>query len=332
MSRPAAHAHSGLRSHLGRPSLSALLVSGLLLLLATAGCEPQRTPADAPGAGAPPMIRVSTADTAWTPDSASVRLFRVVMERAVEEDWHERPVGELVQAVGLQFRGQPYEAGMLDEPDTETLICRLNGFDCVTFVETSLALARIIRAQDYTYDAFLRHVRDTRYRGGQMDGYCSRMHYFTEWIADNAARGAVRDVTQEVGGERLDKTLGFMSAHRDAYPRFATDDALYRCIQEMEARLADHEIYYVPQDRIHEAYDQLQAGDLVALATDIEGLDVTHTGLVYKGPDGATGLLHASTTGGVMVSPDLQAYVQNVDVQIGIVVARPQPTGRNPST
>ena len=71
-------------------------------------------------------------------------------------------------------------------------------------------------------------------------------------------------------------------------------------------------------------YDRLQAGDIVATATHIDGLDVTHTGLVYDNGDGTRGLLHASTSGGVKVSPDLQSYVQGVDSQIGIIVARPQ--------
>ena len=51
-------------------------------------------------------------------------------------------------------------------------------------------------------------------------------------------------------------------------------------------------------------------------------LDVTHTGMVYKGDDGSTGLLHASTSGGVKISPDLEDYVQGMKSQTGIIVAR----------
>jgi hypothetical protein len=72
-------------------------------------------------------------------------------------------------------------------------------------------------------------------------------------------------------------------------------------------------------------YDRLNAGDIIALVTNIEGLDVTHTGLVYDDGNGGKGLLHASTSGGVIVSPDLQRYVTNNRRQIGILVARPQP-------
>ncbi len=298
-----------------------LLLVTVMLLLAGCGGSDASPPEEAPT----PVQAASAADTAWTPDATTRRLFQEVMAYARAHDLHERPLGEVMQALGLRFRGQPYVAGMLDAPATEKLICRLDGFDCVTFVETALALARTVRAQEDRFAAFMRHVQEGRYRGGAMDGYCSRLHYFSEWIADNERRGHVRNITEALGGEPLDKTLDFMSTHREAYPRFATNDSLYRCIGQMEARLADMELHYIPQDRIHAVYDRLEAGDIVALATSIDGLDVSHTGLVYKGPDGATGLLHASTSDGVTVSPDLQSYVQHVDVQIGIVVARPLP-------
>ena len=245
------------------------------------------------------------------------------MDYARAESLSARPIGAIVQAVGARFIGEPYVVGPLDQTSSEVLVCRLDGFDCFTFVEAALALARGIKQQDVSYAGYAQRTRAGRYRGGQMDGYCSRLHYFTEWIADNERRGVVKNVTQELGGERLDKTLDFMTTHRDRYPRFAEDDSLFACLQEMEERLAERPVYFIPQDHIRAAYDQLQAGDLLAMATDLGGLDVTHTGLAYKGEDGRVGLLHASTDGGVKVSPDLQSYVQNVEHQIGIVVTRP---------
>ena len=259
------------------------------------------------------------------PDSTTQRLFSDVMEYARENDLHEEPVGQVMQKIGLQFRGKPYMAGLLDVPSKETLICRLDGFDCVTFVESALALATAVKQQDYDYETYARLMRDQRYRGGEMDGYCSRLHYFSEWIADNEARGNVRNITEEIGGEPLDKEIDFMSQHRDSYARFATNDSVFQCILDMEERLGNVSLHYIPQDRISAIYDELEAGDIIATATDIEGLDVTHTGLVYENEEGQTGLLHASTTGGVKISPDLQSYIQDNNKQIGIVVARPTP-------
>lgn len=257
------------------------------------------------------------------PDSTTRRLFEEVMAYARAENLHERPFGEIMQTIGLRFEGTPYVTGMLDEPEEETLIVNLTGFDCVLFIETVLALAQGIAQEDYAYATFADNVRALRYRDGVMNGYCSRLHYFSEWIADNENDGTIENLTDDLGGRLLDTQLTFMSEHRDAYPRLAENDSLFQGIQEMEADLAHLDIYYIPQDQIRTVYDRLQPGDILATATDIGGLDVSHSGLVYKGPDGSTGFLHASTTGGVKVSPDLQRYVEKNKRQIGIVVARP---------
>lgn len=257
------------------------------------------------------------------PDTATKRLFNDVMAFARAERLHERSFGEIMQAVGMQFLRTPYVAGMLDEPEQETLIVDLTGFDCVLYVEAVLALARGIAVEDYTYKTFAGYIHEQRYRGGAMNGYCSRLHYFSEWIADNEARGAVRNITQALGGRKLDKRLTFMSEHRPSYPRFATNDSLFRGIRTMERDLAGLEVFHIPQDEIHTVYSRLQPGDIIATSTHIKGLDVTHTGLAFDHKDGGIGFLHASTSGGVKVSPDLQDYIQNNKVQIGIVVARP---------
>ena len=270
---------------------------------------------------------VSTPNAAVStpPDTTQAR-FDAVMTFAREQALHEQPMGTAMTTLGMQFLGASYLAGTLDAPDTEQLVARFDGFDCVTFVETMLALARGVAVQDYRYATFAGHLADQRYRDGRIS-YCSRLHYFSEWIASNAARGTVRDMTAELGGIPLGDTLSFMSTHREAYPRFATNDSLWTCVRDMEERLRETPIYYVPQDRIRAVYDRLQTGDIIGMATSIDGLDIAHTGLVYK-HDGKTGMLHASISGSVKVSPDLQRYVQNIDHQIGIVVARPlAPTG-----
>src|SRR5690606_17209327 len=123
-------------------------------------------------------------------------------------------------------------------------------------------------------------------------------------IYDNDRRGQVDDVTQAVGGVPFEKTLDFMTGHRDAYARLA-DDATFACIAGVEASMRERDLFYVPQDRIRAAYDRLRPGDVIATATDIEGLDVTHTGFVYKTPEGGTGFIHASLSGEVKVSDDL---------------------------
>ncbi len=302
--------------------------------LSAAGC--QSDPAQSQSAA--PVRAV--AEEVQGPDSATAARFDSVMAFARAHDLHTEPLGRIMQTIGVRFRGAPYVAFPLDQTSEEQLVCRLDGFDCFTFVEAMLAMARGIKAQDYSFAGYAERTRVQRYEAGAPMGYCARLHYFSDWIAENEGRGFIRNITEELGGVRLDKQLDFMSTHRASYPRLAEtegsqaerrkNDSLLACIRDMEAALADLAIYHIPQDRIRAVYDQLRPGDIIAISTNIDGLGVSHTGLVYKGADGSTGLLHASSASGqVKVSPDLQAYVQSIDHEIGIVVARPVASGAN---
>ncbi|MEM6327880.1 MAG: N-acetylmuramoyl-L-alanine amidase-like domain-containing protein [Bacteroidota bacterium] len=310
----------------------------LVLVLVLGACSPSDVRSssaearlDQPvGESAPPLVRpvvaasVAPADTLVAePDAETARLFASIHTQAEAEEWAALPYGEIVQRVGEALVGQPYVAGLLDEPAEETLVVTLRGFDCVLYVENVLALAEGIAMGETSYEGYVRRVERMRYREGTMGSYCSRLHYFSDWIRDNESRGMLRNVTEAAGGERLDKQITFMSEHRDAYPKLATDDETHACIVNMEAGLADVDLFYIPQDRIAEAYAAMQPGDIIATATDIGGLDVTHTGFVHQ-TDSRTGFMHASSASEqVKVSPDLEDYVQGVRSQIGVVVARP---------
>ncbi len=293
-----------------------LLTPSLFALLILSACASETPAPDI----AAPVARAEAVDAPAAPDSSTRQTFDEVVAYARAENLAARPLGEIVQAVGLRLLGRPYVEGALDRTETEALVVDLTGFDCVTYVENVLALARAVQAGTPSYDAYVANLEALRYRGGRLDGYCSRLHYFTDWMLDNERRGTVRLVTQDFG-EPFDKTISFMSGHRDAYPKLVGNDSLFACIEDVEARLRGHGVYYVPQDRIRSIYDQLQAGDIVATATDIAGLDVTHTGFVLK-RDGQTGFLHASLTGEVKVSDDLADYIAGNKVQTGIIVAR----------
>ncbi|WP_333182971.1 N-acetylmuramoyl-L-alanine amidase-like domain-containing protein [Microcoleus sp. Pol14D5] len=259
-------------------------------------------------------------ETAAQPED--IARFEKVVQYAKQQNLHDRSIGEIVQAIADNFRGKPYAAGLLDESGEEKLIVTLNKFDCVLFVETVLAIARGIAVQDYDYQNLVNRIEEQRYLNGKMNGYCSRLHYFSEWINDNQKRQTVENITAELGGVPMNKTLNFMSQHRSSYAQMVKDEATYQCIVSQEAELAKTTVNYIPTNRIKSVYSQLKPGDIVAVATDVKGLDVTHTGLVYRNADGNLGLIHASPAGEVTVAYDLQRYIRRVESAIGIVVAR----------
>lgn len=107
-----------------------------------------------------------------------------------------RPVAERLLALSERFLGTPYAHSPLGEgegPDPDPRL-RLDRVDCLTFVETVMALALSDSVEDVV------HVLDSiRYRG--RPEYASRNHLMeAQWLPSNSAKGLVRDVTGELAG------------------------------------------------------------------------------------------------------------------------------------
>jgi Protein of unknown function (DUF1460) len=256
------------------------------------------------------------------PNTADGKRFQQIIEYAKNNQLSQQPLGEIISAIGNQFIGAKYQAGLLDKTTQETLFISLQNFDCLLFVETVLALAKNIYRQDYSYPTFTAQIQNERYRDGKISDYCSRLHYFSEWIADNQKRGNVINITPNLGGITLPKKLNYMSSHWDKYPDTIRTTENYRCIVQMENNLAGIELNYIPQKDIDKIYPQLQTGDIIGVATNINGLDFTHTGFIDRSNPNKIGFLHASPAGKVTIAPDLKTYVGRVKNAIGIVTVR----------
>ena len=231
--------------------------------------------------------------------------------------------GDSLTMIGKTFLGTPYQEKTLEIGATESLVVNLRGLDCTTFVENVLAFGQVIRKKDSSLNAFTNQLETIRYRNGRLAGYPSRLHYFTEWITDNAKKGLVEDITAALNGIILEKTIDFMGTHRSSYP-FLKDDANFAGILEMEAALAKETRCYLPKEEVEKQEGQLRSGDIIALATSIAGLDVTHTGIAIRQNNGRIHLLHASTSGSVVISKEpLADYLKKIKHNIGIIVARP---------
>ena len=264
---------------------------------------------------------------------------REVLERllglARERAWRTLPIGERIGAIGLALRHTPYVAATLEGGDgREVCAVDLRGLDCVTFFETALGFARMLKTGGRTPRALLEQVRFTRYRGGRLRGYASRLHYTSDWLADNARKGVVRLVTRELpGAARLDKRVNFMSTHPAAYPALAADPTLVRAIARIEDRISGRPLVYVPKDKIGDAQALLMTGDIVGFTTSLDGLDCAHAGLCYRDEQGRVRLLHASTTAReVTLDDELAAYLARVPTHTGIIVARPLEPARPDSS
>jgi hypothetical protein len=243
------------------------------------------------------------------------------------------PLGKGEVRVGELAVGTPYEANALeaylraggDPRTTEPLTLSLTHFDCVSLVESCLAVARVARAGGApSWEGFGREVERMRYRDGTRGDYTTRLHYFSEWIADGERRGLVRDLGRSLGGVEDVRPLRFMSQHRDSYTALK-DDQVLQAIAAMERRLDGRARRVVPTARIASVADRIETGDVLAFATSIPGLDVSHSAMAYRDADGVLRVLHAPLSGGtVEVSKTtLPEYVAALARGTGILVARP---------
>ncbi|HZJ01806.1 MAG TPA: N-acetylmuramoyl-L-alanine amidase-like domain-containing protein, partial [Gemmatimonadaceae bacterium] len=204
---------------------------------------------------------------AASPDEARLRAWGAALT-SVGMNRQTMPLGPRAIRVGELAIGTPYEPYTLeayikaggDPKALEPLTVSLTRFDCVTLVESCLAVARASDdGRRPTWDKFSMEVGRMRYRGGKREGYASRLHYFSEWISDGEKRGLVKNLGQELGGVNDTRPLRFMTEHRSSYPALA-DDAVYAAIGEMEKSLDGNPRWVIATDKIPEIQDRIQTG------------------------------------------------------------------------
>ena len=117
-----------------------------------------------------------------------------------------------------QMLDVPYVAGTLDNNEEEQLVVRTDALDCTTFVEMVLALCIADKRGERSFEGFKKALTDVRYRDGILNGYTSRLHYFSDWIRNNEQMGFVKECTSETAESKPKELwLDFMTTHVDSY-------------------------------------------------------------------------------------------------------------------
>jgi hypothetical protein len=229
---------------------------------------------------------------------------------------------QLMLEIGKFFLGSPYVAGALETKRAEHLVVNLREHDCVTFVENVVALAWLIKSRKKSFEAFRRLLQKIRYRQGRLEGYSSRLHYFSDWIYDNQKKGIVRDITAEIGGGPLRKAMAFMTTNPDLYPPLKNAADLQR-MKSVERKISTRSLFFIPKKAVRLLEDRICDGDLIAITTNTKGLDVQHVGFAARVKN-RIHLLHASSTEGkvVLSQKTLYRYLMESRARSGIMVAR----------
>lgn len=217
------------------------------------------------------------------------------VERLLSRAKADRSVATRLDRLSGLLLGRPYEAnGLVGSRDVPEVFCAsVERFDCVTFLESVLALAR---ASDV--DGFVDELRRLRYDGGRVE-WTRRHHYVTGWIRANARVGVVRRVPPGAGATTKDRRL-------DCVPGLPPRRERFTC---------------VPKARLKDLAPRLRTGDLLFFVSTRRDLDVFHGGLVVRVGDRLR-LRHAARSQGGVVEQDLPELVK-AHRMAGILVVRP---------
>ena len=194
--------------------------------------------------------------------------------------------------------GVPYVAGTLDGNEEEQLVVRIDALDCTTFVETVLAFCIADKRGERDFEGFKKALTDVRYRDGNLNGYTSRLHYFSDWIRNNEQMGFVKECTSETACSRPKEIwLDFMTTHVDSYLPMKKDPELVKEMAAHEKNWQGTVVSYIPKENLNLSSDELKIkdGDVLAMVTNIKGLDIVHVGFAFW-KEGKLHLLHASSS------------------------------------
>ena len=229
--------------------------------------------------------------------------------------------GDLIVEIGRLFINKPYKAGTLEDHRKERLIINLSAFDCTTFVETVLALARCVASRKISRNEFRQHLKSIRYRQGKINGYSSRLHYFTDWLKDNEKMKFMTDISRNLGGKPQRKKINFMTAHLELYPALENKTQFAQMLS-VEKNLSRRVFHIIDKNKVNAQKGQIKNGDIIAFAANQEGLDVAHVGFaIWEGK--SLHLLHASKNEGwvVISKKTVFHYLKSNKNFNGIIVA-----------
>lgn len=222
--------------------------------------------------------------------------------------------------------GVPYVAGTLDGNEEEQLVVLVDSLDCTTFVETVLAFCIADKRGERDYEGFKKALTQIRYRDGILNGYTSRLHYFSDWICNNEQMGFVKECTSETACS-LSKELwlDFMTTHVDSYLPMNKNPELVKEMASHEKNWQGTVVSYIPKEKLNLPPEGLKIkdGDVLALVTNIKGLDVVHVGFAFW-KDNQLHLLHASSSAKKVIEDPKTQYEssKNTKAHIGVRAIR----------
>jgi hypothetical protein len=227
-----------------------------------------------------------------------------------------------------KFIGRPYVAATLEGNDPECLVVNTRQLDCTTLVENVVALTLCVQRRNLSYHAYKHALIDMRYRGGVIRGYTSRLHYFTDWIVENAKSGLVTEIQnpQPPFSAVQKVSVSYMSEHPQSYEALKRHPEYVSRIRGTEQKLSGLQFRFIPKSDVGKSQllrKAINDGDIIAITCKKPGLDIAHLGFAVWKNDGLHLLNASQLHKKVVLEPmTLYQYLQKHPSHTGIRIIR----------
>lgn len=206
------------------------------------------------------------------------------------------PGGARAAAATAAFLGAPYVLSALGEgfgPDPDPRF-RLDAFDCMTFVETAVALGSASSVEEAR-----RALDDVRYSGPP--ALAARNHeVLSQWIPANAGKGWIADVGPEIAGPLAREAEKLYTT--ESWERVRAAGRAIRGLPRSRLPVGRFSAHVVAAGNVPAIADRVPEGVIVfvvrADAPD-RASRVSHAGLVVRGRGGVVLVRHATSSKGV---------------------------------
>jgi len=208
----------------------------------------------------------------------------------------ESSIAGRVETLSRYFVGRAYKPDPLigSALKGEVFTASLAGFDCVTYIEAVVALARASNV-----DEFVEWLRTIRYEHGEVQ-WKRRNHYMTRWIRNNVREGIVKRISMP------------------AVPTISKARVL-NVVPGLDPQRT--RMKYIPTAALPRLKLYLKTADLMCFVSTRPHLDVFHAGIIVR--NGRKVLMrHASRSRGSVVEQNLTDFLK-ANQMAGVIVARP---------
>jgi hypothetical protein len=225
------------------------------------------------------------------------------------------------------FKDVPYGAGASNSVGIDkTLVCT-SVLNCVTLIEMFWAITytkyqlsqlNIYLTDNQIFNLFLRNLNFIKYYDGLNCELHDRIHYFTDALHQLETKGLLENIAA-YNGEPIHKKIYFISGNKKQWAAIKN----WTKIKVIEESMSQRPRFYYPLHRIEDYKLFAKTGDIIALATDVPGLDVSHCGYITFRNDSLLFTHASSVKKKVIIEEDLCDYLSKRTSITGIYVYRP---------